>query len=475
MHRVMGVKSEGGARTTPCASLSSSPKTATATTTTTTTTTATRTTARKRRTGGDGSISPTTPALTPLPPRNIFDGASPGVDEQGYFVAPWWHLAAEVVLFAMFIYYVPRDLFKRGFSASNGRFVSFMSSFHNCYAFRTQRPLSPYGSSAKRRRRKIDSFREKAHYHVTSSLHSMWARARIFVLGVCIKYGASTAVSLILGTTPVILKGPRHLISFFVALGFVQFLPGDYAYRVANASPRCHLVMATCSSIYTLRKLLYVVTFFDGREIWGSWLPALGVALVAVDGGSISRRLENVVTNRGIHRRRLGRELLLALRFFWDRNATLLLFVSGLHLTSNTCFALTGASPVLAESLACYLHLLAKAATLFLLLFRKRVWLAQRGESYLWCSGLCYLFGESHSGIGEGPQVKLQLPLSLRALNLATTRSAVTPYTARKAKSTQPPASGVVLTTPKENTQRHRNQHVRSPQSQQQQRSKKVD
>merc|ERR1719421_2630294 len=105
MHRIMGVKSEGGARTTPCASLSSSPKTATATTTTTTT--ATRTTARKWRTGGEGSISPTTPALTPLPPRNIFDGASPGVDEQG-FVAPWWHLAAEVVLFAMFIYYVPR-------------------------------------------------------------------------------------------------------------------------------------------------------------------------------------------------------------------------------------------------------------------------------------------------------------------------------------------------------------------------------
>ena len=37
--------------------------------------------------------------------------------------------------------------------------------------------------------------------------HSMWARYRIFAIGVSVKYGASTAVSLILGTTPVILKG----------------------------------------------------------------------------------------------------------------------------------------------------------------------------------------------------------------------------------------------------------------------------
>jgi hypothetical protein len=148
--------------------------------------------------------------------------------------------------------------------------------------------------------------------------HSMWARYRIFAIGVSVKYGASTAVSLILGTTPVILKGPRHLLSFFVALALCQFLPGDYVYHVAHHSPRMQLVMATCSSIYTLRKLLYVVTFFDGRDIWASWAPALGVALIAVDGGSVTRRLENVFTNRGVKFRRLGRELQLALCKFFN-------------------------------------------------------------------------------------------------------------------------------------------------------------
>lgn len=250
----------------------------------------------------------------------------------------------------------------------------------------------------------------------------MWARYRIFAIGVSVKYGASTAVSLILGTTPVILKGPRHLLSFFVALALCQFLPGDYVYHVAHHSPRMQLVMATCSSIYTLRKLLYVVTFFDGRDIWASWAPALGVALIAVDGGSVTRRLENVFTNRGVKFRRLGRELQLALCYFWDRNATLLLFVSGLHLTSNTCFTLAGPqSPPGVEKLACYLHLMAKAATLSLLLFRKRVWLARKGNSHLWCSGGCYLY-ESGPSSSDKPAV-VHLPLRLQALNLATTTS----------------------------------------------------
>ena len=43
-----------------------------------------------------------------------------------------------------------------------------------------------------------------------------------------------------------------------------------------------------------------------------------GVALIAVDGGSVTRRLENVFTNRGVKFRRLGRELQLALCKFFN-------------------------------------------------------------------------------------------------------------------------------------------------------------
>lgn len=82
----------------------------------------------------------------------------------------------------MFCYFVPRDLFKRGFSASNGRYVSFMASFQNCYTFRTQRPFSPFagnGTGKRQRKRKHhESSRDKAAYHVTSSLVGQWIDER---------------------------------------------------------------------------------------------------------------------------------------------------------------------------------------------------------------------------------------------------------------------------------------------------------
>ena len=396
---------------------------------------------RERRRSKSGSRNstpqpmPLTP-LTPFPPRNIFDSApSPKLNSDGSIVAPWWHIAVEIIIVTMALYVVPRDLFRKGFSASNGRFVSFLASFYSCYVFRCQRPFSPYSGKAKpknRRQRRRDSVRDKAAYHVASSLHSIWNRSRIFLACIAIKYGASTAASLILGATPVILKGPRHLLSFFTALALVQFLPGDYAYRITHHSPRLQLVMATCSSIYSFRKLMYVVNFFSGRDVWQSWLPALGVAIIAVDGGSMARRLENIVSNRGIHRRKLGNEVACALQFLWQRDAALLLFTSGLHLTSNTCYQVSlitspprskaggGVAPALwrIEDIACYLHMLAKAATLALFLYRKRVWLASRGESFIW---QCVMSG------GPDSTPKLQFPLRLRALSSAVKQSPAQP------------------------------------------------
>ena len=54
---------------------------------------------------------------------------------------------------------------------------------------------------------------------------------------------------------------------------------------------------------------------------------------------------------------------------------------------------------------------MAKAATLSLLLFRKRVWLARKGNSHLWCSGGCYLY---ESGPSSSDKVRATLQLKER-------------------------------------------------------------
>jgi hypothetical protein len=205
-----------------------------------------------------------------------------------------------------------------------------------------------------------------------------------------LKYGSSTVVSLLLRTTPVFLKGPRHVLTFLVALLAVQFFPGDTPYRVVQSSPWLQLGISFCISFYKLRKLVFVVQVFSdpGRSFLGSILPLLGLAVIALDGNALARRMENVLSHRGIKAstwRQFFKEGFRATHFFWGRNFNLIFATCALHLTSSTCLAVkTRAGGVVLEAFACNLHFSAQIAALLIFMERARIWKAHRGESLLW-------------------------------------------------------------------------------------------
>ena len=52
-----------------------------------------------------------------------------------------------------------------------------------------------------------------------------------------VKFAGQTVVSLLLGTTPVVLSGPRHVAFFFLGLAVVWGSPGDAAFRERATAP----------------------------------------------------------------------------------------------------------------------------------------------------------------------------------------------------------------------------------------------
>jgi len=207
---------------------------------------------------------------------------------------------------------------------------------------------------------------------------------RTLVLSFVLKYGSSSVVSLLLRTTPVFLKSPRHVLYFLAALGLVQVFPGDAPFRFLQRSAMMQLVLGLAVAVYKVRKLLFVVeSFVAPAALYRSWLPMLGLSLVSLDGGGLARRLENVLTNRGVRTsspKRLIGELSLAFHFLWGRSSGLLLCASSLHLTANTARALAGHR---LEALAGGLHLAIQAAALLVFLERAGVVKAKPSEGLL--------------------------------------------------------------------------------------------
>mmetsp|Transcript_27479 Transcript_27479/g.55290 ORF Transcript_27479/g.55290 Transcript_27479/m.55290 type:complete len:364 (-) Transcript_27479:152-1243(-) len=287
------------------------------------------------------------------------------------------------VLFAVLV----QDLWVGGLGSSNGRALSFIDSFNNCYSFRNQLPFSP----VREKNPRILEVRKDKVYHIGSSGHSIKWRARTLVMSFLLKYGSSTTVSLLLRTTPVFLKGPRHVTTFLVAIVAVQFFPRDIPYRFVHQSPWLQLGIALSISFYKLRKLIYVVKVFSAsnRSLMGSLPPLLCLAVIALDGNALARRLENVLSHRGVKTsnwKQFGKEILRAARFFWVRNIGLLVASIALHLTSSVCLTVQRhtVAGVLFEGFVCNLHYAAQIAALLIFMERARIWKARTGQSLLW-------------------------------------------------------------------------------------------
>ncbi|GBG27062.1 Hypothetical Protein FCC1311_032852 [Hondaea fermentalgiana] len=167
--------------------------------------------------------------------------------------------AAFFVLFALLFVH---DAKFNALGSANGRFISIVDTVNSVSCFRKGLP--------KRRRAGMVRF--------------MWVLFVSFV----VKFAAGSVISVLLGATPVILKGPRHMGSFFIGFLLVWHSPGDVVYRYITKSDAVKLMVCMCCGLYKLRKALFAVEC--SKEEGDSFAFAFTLVLLALDGNSVLRK-----------------------------------------------------------------------------------------------------------------------------------------------------------------------------------------
>ncbi len=197
---------------------------------------------------------------------------------------------------------VLRDLLHRGLHSSNGRFVSVLDSLNTAYGYRQQKPVSRGDATPKRQLKRRQSL-----YHVSAQMakgtaSGVWRGVLILANNAAVKFGPATLSSLMLGETPVILKGWQHSVSFVLAVLALQLSPGDVAYRCFAQAP-VQAVLSQGVSLYKLRKACFVADAVTrlvaaGHLEWNLFalLYATVLMYLVVDGSGQARKLTNLVT-----------------------------------------------------------------------------------------------------------------------------------------------------------------------------------
>eukprot|EP01051_Picozoa_sp_SAG22_P000531 SAG22_NODE_15_length_32914_cov_20.713546_5_plen_312_part_00 len=188
------------------------------------------------------------------------------------------------------------DLWHYGLGTANGRFVSFLDSLNSCYEYRSQNPLAaadPADDDPPPLRR------TESQYNLQSSHNSLAGRLRILCVNFVLKFASSTTTSALLWKIPVVLKGPRHLMSFLLSLVLVQGSPADRVFIALRDMPSVQLLLGSGCALYKLRKLLWALQ--KGADY--GWGLTLVLAFTVVEGNSFARRAENVLSNQGCPRK----------------------------------------------------------------------------------------------------------------------------------------------------------------------------
>lgn len=294
-------------------------------------------------------------------------------------MAAWQPLFLNCVT-ALLAFLCCRDLYLYGFSTANGRSVSFINSLNNCFEFRNQNPLvlADEDSDGSVTAVLKNVGRIQSLFHITNTHMPWWWRVDLFFKSFWVKFGSSTTVSVLLWRRPVILKGPRHMLSFFASFLLVQLCPGDLI-NMTMRNPSVKVIVRSCCAVYKLRKLLFVVDAFGSGPSWSlrSWLFMLALALITIDFNSTLRRGLNVVSLRGVARcqAELKGDVAASSKFVWGRCRPLLLVVTALSTTDvlrHHVATLPGATEI-HVSMAGWLHWLNKAIALVFFLHRADV------------------------------------------------------------------------------------------------------
>jgi len=167
------------------------------------------------------------------------------------------------LFFVTFVVLLVHDVAFNALKTSNGRFISLVDTVNSVASFRMGLPKRGKSSTGR----------------------FVW----IFVLSLICKFLSQTLVSVLLETTPVVLKGNRHLSSFVIGFAVVWLSPEDIVYSNVANSAAIRLLFAIATSIYKLRKSLFAVQ--ASMEIGSSFELAVIVFLLAIDGNSVTRRI----------------------------------------------------------------------------------------------------------------------------------------------------------------------------------------
>ena len=179
---------------------------------------------------------------------------------------------------------VLRDARIGGLGTSNGRIVSFLASLNSVAGFRRQkRAVGADGDDLTRTEKR----KRLGRLHSLSPGTSRLKAAGLFALQFGNKYGAQTVGSLLVGATPVLLKGPRHLVSWLLAFCAVQLAPADVVYDAVTRHAALTLVVKVGAALYKLRKFNFVVGACEGCTV-----PLMILAqIVVIDGNNLCSRL----------------------------------------------------------------------------------------------------------------------------------------------------------------------------------------
>mmetsp|Transcript_78716 Transcript_78716/g.218691 ORF Transcript_78716/g.218691 Transcript_78716/m.218691 type:complete len:417 (+) Transcript_78716:84-1334(+) len=133
--------------------------------------------------------------------------------------------------------------------------------------------------------------------HVLHRKNSLRSRAQLIVLNFFAKFGSQTVSSLLLGVTPMILRGPKHMASWLTAFACVQLCPGDVVFRSLKGSPGLLMLVRLGNALYYLRKVVSIATLANAGEL--SLLCFLVGTIVVVDGNSAVQRVATWALLRG--------------------------------------------------------------------------------------------------------------------------------------------------------------------------------
>eukprot|EP00037_Helgoeca_nana_P008140 m.72631 g.72631 ORF g.72631 m.72631 type:complete len:460 (-) comp18745_c0_seq1:2275-3654(-) len=211
-------------------------------------------------------------------------------------------------------------------ASSNGRWLSFCDSLYSMFRYRGLKPkqgtptvASPAtsghsagdigadgGPSQSRlspgtapRRHSLQDKLTTNFYYIFADGKSTRDQLAVLWWAFMVKFGGGTIVSLILGEVPTWLQGPRHIGSFLVSFFMIQGAGGVVHDWIRGHFSMQVLLYSSCA-LYKMRKVVFVLQHPAISDT--DWFLKTLVALVTLEGGSISRRVETWRSGVGLGR-----------------------------------------------------------------------------------------------------------------------------------------------------------------------------